>query len=166
MLKLRRSGLLLLLLLATGCSSTTFLYNRLDFLIPWYLGDYVDLDRQQKKYLDALLEPFLAWHREEELQRYLELLERIEAELAADITADQVAANAEQLVEAWQRIEVQTLDWMLSLGEELSDRQMAQLVTQLWKKQREYEEEYLPRSLEEYREEAYENLFDSTQDFM
>ena len=94
---------LLLLVSLGGCSSTTFLYNRLDFLIPWYMGDYVNLNRQQKKALDELLEPFLAWHREEELQRYVELLNQIEADLDDDITAEQVAAHAEQFVAAWER---------------------------------------------------------------
>ena len=166
MLRLRRSGLVLLMLVLTGCSSTTFLYNRLDFLIPWYLGDYVNLNRKQKKTLDELLQPFLAWHRHEELQRYVELLDQIASDLDGDLTARQVAAHAEQFVEAWERIEVKALDWMLSLGEELSDEQMAQFVEKLWDKQREYEEEYLPRSIEQYHEDAYENLLDSTQDFL
>lgn len=157
----------MLLLFLTGCSSTTFLYNRLDFLIPWYLGDYVDLTRQQKKTLDGLLDPFLSWHRAEELGRYVQLLDQIEANLDEDdISAEQLAAIAEQFVEAWERIELRALEWMLSLGEELSDEQMAYFVEKLWDKQREYEEEYLPRSMEEYHEEAYENLLDSSQDFM
>lgn len=166
MVRLRRSGLLLLMLVLTGCSSTTFLYNRLDFLIPWYLGDYVNLNRKQKKTLDDLLQPFLAWHRQDELQRYVELLDQIASDLDGDLTARQVAGHAEQFVEAWERIEVKALEWMLSLGEELSDEQIDQFVEKLWDKQREYEEEYLPRSIEQYHEEAYENLLDSTQDFL
>lgn len=165
--RLGRSGFLLLLLLVLGgCSTTTFLYNRLDFLIPWYLGDYVELDRQQKRSLDDLLDPFLAWHREEELQRYIELLGQIEADLDAPVSAAQVAGHAEALVAAWERIEVRSLEWMLALGEELSDKQLAGFVDKLWEQQREYEEKYLPRSLAEYHEEAYENLLDSIQDSM
>ena len=48
----------LLLLMLTGCSGTTFVYNRLDFLIPWYVGKYVDLTRLQKQLLDEQLDPF------------------------------------------------------------------------------------------------------------
>ena len=156
----------MLLLFLTGCSSTTFLYNRLDLLIPWYLGDYVDLNRQQKKTLDRLLQPFLAWHRQDELQLYIELLDRIEADLEDDISAEQIAAHANGFVAAWQRIEIRALQWMLNLGEDLSDEQMTAFIEKLWEKQRGYEDEYLPRSLEEYNEETYDNLLDSTQDFM
>ena len=41
-----RIGLIFVLSLLGACSSTTFLYNRLDFLLPWYLGDYADLVAQ------------------------------------------------------------------------------------------------------------------------
>ncbi len=42
-----------------ACSSTTLVYNRMDFLLPWYLDDYAELDNEQEKYLDELLSPFL-----------------------------------------------------------------------------------------------------------
>lgn len=166
---MRRSrGVLLIgvLFFLTACSSTTFIYNRLDFLIPWYLKDYVDLKRPQKRSLDELLTPFLAWHRQEELPRYVELLSRVETELEEEIAPEQVEALANEFVLAWERIEKRSLEWMLSLGELLTDDQVAGFVENLWDKQREYEEEYLHRSVEEYHEEAYENLLDSMQDFL
>ncbi len=56
--------LVMLLLTLVGCSSTTFIYNRLDFILPWYLDDYVDLNNEQDAFLDEQLAPFLpgtAW---------------------------------------------------------------------------------------------------------
>ncbi len=164
--RLRRAGVLLALLLMTGCSSTTFMYNRLDFFIPWYLGDYVSLNRAQKKSLDELLQPFLSWHRQEELPRYLDLLDGIDAALEDEVTADELGALADDFVVAWERTEARALEWLLALGAELSDAQMEDFIENLRDKQQEYEEEYLPRSAREYHEEAYENLLDSTQDFL
>jgi hypothetical protein len=40
-----KTFLVLTLFLLSGCSSTTFFYNRLDFILPWYLDKYVDLNR-------------------------------------------------------------------------------------------------------------------------
>lgn len=165
-MNVRKALLTLLLLTLAGCSSTTFVYNRLDFLIPWYLGDYVKLDRSQKQNLDELLIPFLAWHRQDELPRYLELLGRIESDLDGDTSPEQVEVLAEEFIAAWERIERRALEWMLSLGKQLTDEQVAGFIEELWEKQREYEEEYLPRDMEEYREESYENLLDSMQDFL
>lgn len=157
------SGLLLTL---AGCSSTTFVYNRLDFVIPWYVGKYVGLEREQKAFLDEQLQPFLAWHRSEELPAYLELLDGMEQLLDGEITQSQVADIAIEFEDAWERVELRGLEWMLALGEELSREQLEEFSESLREKQVEYEEEYLPRTDEEYREEAYENLEDSVQDFM
>ena len=57
--------LLFSLIFLVGCSSTTFIYNRIDFLLPWYLESYVDLNQEQRQKLNELLEPFFEWHREE-----------------------------------------------------------------------------------------------------
>lgn len=162
-----KTALSLLVLLTLGaCSSTTFVYNRLDFLIPWYLGDYVNLNRPQKRSLDELLQPFLVWHRTEELPRYIALLDQLQQALDGELTAAQVETVANELVGAWERVEVRSLEWSLALGEKLSDRQVAEFLENLREKQLEYEEEYLPRSDLEFREETYENLLDSTQDFL
>ena len=162
-----RSTLLAVLLLGlVGCSSTTFVYNRLDFIIPWYVGKYVDLSRDQKKFLDSQLAPFLSWHRNEELPGYLSIVDEIEQSLGSEVTAGQISTLAGRFEEAWLRIELRGLEWMLALGQELSREQMNEFVASLREKQQEYKEEYLPRSDEEYREEAYDNLEDSAQDFL
>ena len=162
----KRVSLILLVLFLAGCSSTTFVYNRLDFLLPWYLGDYVNLDRQQKKQLDQLLEPFLSWHRTEELPVYLAILDDAWARLDQPVSADDLAELSAKVEAAWFRLEEEALDWLLDLGDQLSDQQMAEFIAELRAKQVEYEEEYLPRSEEEYREEAWDNLRDSLQDYI
>lgn len=164
--KTRLFSLLVSLTLLSACSSTTFLYNRLDFLIPWYLRDYVDLDRTQKQLLKSELQPFLAWHRSEELPVYLEVLARMDGILDGEVSTGQIAAIAAEFERAWLRIEERGLEWMLVLGEALSDEQMAEFLHNLRERQEEYEEEYLGRSDEEYAEEAYENLRDAMQDYL
>ena len=55
------------LLCLTACSGTTFVYNRLDTILPWYLDDYVELNGTQERQLEEILRPFLNWHRRQEL---------------------------------------------------------------------------------------------------
>ena len=154
-------------LLSLGaCSSTTFLYNRLHIILPWYLGRYVDLERDQKDYLDELLAPFLAWHRGEELGSYVAVIENLEAGLDRELTAADVAAISRQFEQAWFRVEARALDWLLDLGEQLSDEQIEQFIDTLREKQRDHEEEYLSRSDEKFREESYEGLRDNLQDYL
>lgn len=164
--RIGKLALVTLLLFLGACSSTTFLYNRLDFLLPWYLGNYVDLERTQKSLLDELLEPYLRWHRMEELPAYLEVLDQMVVSLDEPLEQEDVAAITLAFEDAWSRLEARGLEWMLELGDSLSDEQILKFLAELDEKQVEYEEEYLTRSEEEFREETYESLRDSFQDFL
>lgn len=158
--------LIVAVLLLSACSSTTFVYNRLDVIAPWYVDDYVELDSAQDQQLDALLEPFLAWHRLEELPRYIELLAGMEATLDQSISAADLAAVYDEAVRAWVRLQDQSLSWMLELGAGLSDQQMADFIANLQERQEEFEEEYLPRSDAKFRSESYDSFLDSMQDYL
>jgi len=142
-----------------GCT-TSFTYNQLDWLIPWYVDGYVDLTRDQKKTLRDELEPFLAWHRNEELESYIEILDDIEAGIAAPLTAAHVLTWIEEIVAAAERTELTMLYVGLQFGGTLSDAQIQEFVDSLWERQREYEEEFLRRTEEEYVSDNYDNLKD------
>lgn len=154
------------LLLVGACSSTTFFYNRLDFILPWYLDDYVELDRDQERYLDELLQPFLAWHRSDELPRYVALLESVEASLDQPLSAGDVAAISLEFEEAWFRLQEEFLDWLLELGARLTDEQIQSFLDELWRDQEKYQDKYLQRTDREYREDSYDSLLDNLQDYM
>ena len=157
---------IVLLLLLQACSSTTFVYNRLDFILPWYLDDYVDLNRQQKVSLDELLTPFLHWHRTSELPRYVEILAQFEKDLDTQVTPEMVGQTFSEAEKAWLRLEEEALNWMLALGAELSDEQITAFLTVLQEQQEEYEDEYLDRSEQGYQEDSYDNFVDGLRDYM
>ncbi len=161
-----KTGLLASLLLLGACSSTSFVYNRLDFFVPWYVEDYVDLDSEQRRELDRQLTPFLAWHRAEELPRYLDLLREIEAGLQQPVQPADIERIFDGMQDAWLRLENASLDWLLALGGSLSERQVASFLEELADQQAEYEEEYLERSESEFREDTYDELEDNLQDWL
>jgi hypothetical protein len=164
--KIRKCYLLLALLFIGGCSSTTFVYNRLDFILPWYLDDYVELDRAQETFLDAQLQPFLAWHRSEELPRYTQILDDIARRLDGPLTGQDVAAISLEFEQAWFRLEGRSLEWLLALGERLTEEQVQQFLDELWEQQEEYQKKYLERSDREYHDDSYDSLLDSVQDYL
>ena len=161
-----RALVLCSLLVLSACSSTTFVYNRLDFILPWYLDDYAELNGEQEEHLDTLLSPFLSWHRSQELPRYIDVLEHIETTLDRPLTPEDVASISAEFERAWFRLEGEALDWLLELGTSLTDEQMDSFMKELWEQQHEYEEKYLERSEEEFYEDSYDNLVDSTQDYL
>ena len=154
------------LLLLAACSSTTFVYNRLDFLLPWYVDDYVGLNEPQKQYLDGLLEPFLVWHRSQELPEYLKILNSVEDNLKRPQTPAMFAAVFNDFESAWLRLEGESLDWLLDLGEQLSDEQIAEFMQQMWQRQEDYQEEYLERSDEEFYEDSDETARDTAREYL
>lgn len=161
-----RQSLVLLLLLALlgGCSSTTFLYNRLDIIIPWYMRDYVSLERTQRDRLDQLLAPALDWHRREELPRYRQQLLVWRGDLDGQLSAAIVGDWRRELEAAFARVEARSVALMVSLGEGLGDEQIQQFLAKLDEQQVEFEQEYLQRSDEQYSEDVAERLRDSLGD--
>ncbi len=154
------------LLSISACSGTSFVYNRLDFLLPWYVDDYVELNQAQKVYLDELLVPFLIWHRTRELPTYVAILESIENSLNQPLTPAAVAAIFTEFETAWFRLEGEALNWLLQLGTRLSDQQIAGFLEEMSERQQEYEKEYLVRTDEEFYQDSYDDLLDSAQDYL
>ncbi|PLW84362.1 hypothetical protein CWI75_03210 [Kineobactrum sediminis] len=156
----------LILAFLAGCSSTRFFYNRLDFLLPWYLGDYVELDRQQDRYLHREVDAFLAWHRREELPRYLTLLDDFVTRLDREVTTEDLVLVTVGVERALLRLQERALESMLALGDELADRQITEFIATLREQQSEYEEKYLERSDSEYRDDACERLIDNARTYI
>ena len=157
---------LIFVLLIVGCSTTTFIYNRIDFLLPWYLGKYVELTRDQKQYLDELLIPFFNWHRSDELPKYLEIINHTENILEGEVKPENIAAISINVEESWFRLEKKVLVWMLPLASDLTDEQIQSFLQVMQKKAKEYENTYLGRSEKDYRQDAYDKIRDNLQRFM
>jgi hypothetical protein len=152
--------------LLSACSSTTFVYNRLDFLLPWYLERYVDLESDQSQRLDARLEPLLAWHRRDELPRYIELIVQVEATLDEPLSRERVAGLADDFEEAWYRLRDRGLEELLLMGASLSDRQIEEFLAKLQKKQEKYQRKYLDRDDVTYADDAFDNLRETLEDYL
>ena len=153
-------------MLLSACSARVFFYNRLDFLIPWYIEGYVPLDRDQEARLEALLDPVLAWHRTEELPRYAALVDDARRLTAADPALPDILDLAAAFEAAWYRLRDRALEALIGLAGTLSASQVDAFIIELRERQSEYEDEYLPRSDDEYREEALERLQDSLSDYL
>lgn len=67
----RAARLLLLaaVVIVAGCSFQ-FLYRQLDWLVPWYVSDYIELNGVQQSELEQQLGQQLRWHCSTQLQHY------------------------------------------------------------------------------------------------
>ncbi|MBI6954945.1 DUF6279 family lipoprotein [Pseudomonas sp. CCOS 191] len=73
----------------TACSRIDLAYRNLDRLVPWSLGDYLDMNREQKQLLDERLKTHLAWHCKTQLPGYLDWLDRVQLMVANDAVTDE-----------------------------------------------------------------------------
>jgi hypothetical protein len=156
---------LLAALLFAGCTMS-FTYNHLDWLIPWYVDGYVDLTREQRQILKLQLEPRLQWHREEELERYIAILDRIESDMAGPVSAQMVQDWVDEVITAGKRVEESMLSVALEFAAGVSDAQMEEFTESLWEEQREFEEDMLDLSDEEYRQDSFKNLEELLEQFL
>ena len=157
---------LIFVLLLVGCRTTTLIYNRIDFLVPWYLGNYVELTKSQKQYLDELLIPFFSWHRYEELPKYLEIINSTKNILEGEVKPEGIATISSNVEKSWFRLEREVLVWMTPLVSNLNDEQIQSFLQVMQKKATEYENKNLGRSDNDYRQDIYEKIRDNLQQFM
>ena len=158
MQKILKKFSLIILIFLTGCSSTTFIYNRIDFLLPWYFAGYVDLSRDQKQYLDELLIPFFSWHRHEELPRYAEIINSVEEILDSEVKVENIILITQDVEESWFRLEDELLLWILPLTKDLSDEQINNFLQVMQTKTIESENRYLKRNDQVYQKDNYNRL--------
>ena len=150
--------LLFSLIFLVGCSSTTFIYNRIDFLLPWYLESYVDLNQEQRQKLNELLEPFFEWHREEELPKYVKIIEDFESILDEKIDLASIEAITHEVEQSWFRLEDNMIAWVIPMTRELSNEQITEFLKTMQTKTTQNENKYLSRNLQTYQNDNYKRI--------
>lgn len=137
-------------ILLSGCA-VKFVYNQLDWLIPWYLDDYVSLNSSQEKLFEERLQQYLEWHRKEQLPVYADFLEWM-AESSKDglslTEIDEFQSRSEQFsAELLTRLAPALLDILASLD----DQQVMQLMRNLQQENEKYAEKYVETSAKKQR---------------
>jgi hypothetical protein len=112
-------------------------YNRLDTLAAWYVGNLVSLDDHQRSNLRAWLAQTLEWHRESELGRYASFMR----ELAAQVAQPSGRTDYRQALDRVERFAAdfttQTAPQAARLLLELSPAQVEEFLTNLEEKSNE-----------------------------
>ena len=150
--------LLFSLIFLVGCSSTTFIYNRIDFLLPRYLESYVDLNQEQRQKLNELLEPFFEWHREEELPKYVKIIEDFESILDEKIELASIEAITHEVEQSWFRLEDNMIAWVIPMTRQLSNEQITEFLQTMQTKTAQNENKYLSRNLQTYQNDNYKRI--------
>lgn len=151
--------LLLSTLIVAGCG-VRMVYSQLDWLVPWYLGDFVTLDTDQKQLLDARLAERLAWHCDSQLGPYSELLRDLDKRLREErpLSALELEAYLERSEVFWRELMIAIRPDAQILLATLTDEQVAELGDAFARRNRETREEFLEGTPEELRERQVERM--------
>lgn len=135
---------LILSLALTACNRVDLAYRNLDVIIPWTLNDYLDMNSEQKDWLDQRLQQHLSWHCSTQLPGYLDWLDRLK-QMVANNQVDDAALQA-RTAEARQAIAVsarQITPSAVQLLQGMSDQQVSEMNQAFAKDLRERQDKYL-----------------------
>ncbi|MBC3270451.1 hypothetical protein HU765_10985 [Pseudomonas sp. SWRI81] len=151
---------LLIFTLALGaCSRVGLAYRNLDVIIPWTLGDYVDMSGEQKDWFNERLKGHLSWHCTTQLPGYLDWLDRLQAMVERNQITD--AALQERTAEAKQAIAETAREITpsaIELLQGLDDKQVAEMNDAFAKDLRKRQQEYLKPPLAQQIKERGERM--------
>jgi hypothetical protein len=139
---MKKSLFVLIFVLAiTGCSSK-FGYNNIDWLIYWYMDDYVELTSPQERIFDENVTNILRWHRTHELSKYKRHLVDIRNDIANDALDEKsIYAHLDRGRSHLERVRAEASPQLVGLASELSDDQVTYLFAALENDNRDEEEE-------------------------
>lgn len=126
-----RRGVLLVIaacLIVTGCAAQ-ILYNRLNFLVPWYFGSRVSLSDTQEADLKAAVDAVTAWHRQSELPRYSEFLRTLARQTRQPFSRQQIEDTLDDMEVFWAALVTELAPgaarWLDSLSPAQADELLA-----------------------------------------
>lgn len=139
-----------LALLVSGCA-VRFVYNQLDWLVPWYLDDYIALEGPQKQLFDSRLDAYLQWHRREQLPLYAEFLEDVADRAMRGLKPSDIATIQRRTEELAQIMVIQLQPDMIELFAMATDKQVEKLFRKFAEDDTRFRKEYLEVSAREQR---------------
>ncbi len=154
-----RTGALSILLLAmlAACGGQ-FLYNRIDWFTKYQIEKYVELDREQARFVAASMDSVLDWHSESELNEYVAFLDQVQQAVDGELEGEDVEQWFKEIRLAYEKLLPMMTPWLIELAGSLSPAQIEELALSMAQRNRELEDEYLSRDAAGYSQSTSKRL--------
>ena len=129
-----------------ACSAVKLGYNQAPDIAYWWLDSYIDFNGQQTPKVRDELTRLFAWHRSTELPKYTALLQKTQAQMPRDVSAEQVCAVYGEARALYNNITEKIQPAVVDLSSSLGVEQIDHLARQYAKKNEEYQRDYLKGS--------------------
>ena len=149
-----------LLLVVSGCGPG-LIYPHLDWLIPFYVDDYISLNREQSSLLEKRLLQVLDWHCRTQLPVYARSLRELTKDLedpSQPVSYERLQHYSHQFITHWRELAKQIGPEMVDLLATASDEQLAELFQNVEKRNNKFKAKYVDISLEKLEKNRKERL--------
>lgn len=143
--RLKKLSLILLVLVMAGCS-LRMTYPFMDWWLSWAVRDYVNLNRDQRREMEAQLDQFHQWHQREQLPLYSAFVDQLATQVQSPIDKQLLEDTTHQIQNHWLASLDQLLPHIDQLFVSLSDQQWQEFLQSLEKKQQEYADPFINSS--------------------
>jgi len=143
-----------LLLVVSGCGPG-LIYPHLDWLIPFYVDDYISLNREQSSLLEKRLLRVLDWHCRTQLPVYAQSLRELAKDLEdprQPISDERLQYYSHQFITHWRELSKQIGPEMADILATASDEQLLELFDNIEKRNTKFKSKYVDIPLEELEE--------------
>jgi disulfide oxidoreductase YuzD len=142
--------IILLLLGILGCG-LRLTYPNLDWLIPWYVDDYISLNQEQRSILEQRLMRALNWHCHTQLPAYAQMLKVLANELddpRLPLSVGRLYTYAGQVQRHWRDIKIQIGPEIAMILVSASDEQIVELLENIEQRNNAFKTQYVDISLD------------------
>jgi hypothetical protein len=156
----RKMLIVFFLLLVIGCG-TRFFYYQLDWLIPYFLRDYISLNSEQKSILKERLVKQIDWHCKTQLADYSEALRSLSRDISNQehpIDYDKLNDYYAKFRDFWAELVRQVAPDIAEILRTATDAQIEELFENLDKRNDELRAEYIDLDPEERSKEREERM--------
>ena len=143
-----------------GCGPR-LIYPHLNWLIPFYVDDYISLNREQSSLLGKRLLGVLDWHCRTQLPVYAQLLRELAKEVedpGQPVSYERLQYYSNQFIIHWRELSKQIAPEMADILVTASDEQLVELFQNIEKRNNEFKSEYVDVPLAELQEKRKERM--------
>lgn len=156
-------GLLALAALLQACSAVKLAYNNAQDVTYWWLDGYVDFTEVQTLRLRDDLARLQAWHRQAELPRYAELLDRAAQMAGGDLTPEQVCGMFAEAQARVQPLADQAEPGVVALAMSLKPEQIDHIQAKYDKTNADYRRDWVRPPLQDQRDKRYKQVLERSE---
>ena len=149
-----------LLLVVSGCGPR-LIYPHLHWLIPFYVDDYISLNRKQNSLLEERLLRVLDWHCRTQLPVYARSLGEMAKDLEdphQPVSHERLQHYSNQFITHWRELSRQIGPEMADILATASDEQLAEMFQNIEKRNNKFKAEYVDIPLKELEKKRKERL--------